>query len=367
MTAARTQTLEYAELASDIIGQPQVLSRVLPYVDVFKAHLAPEGRPAGVFLLLGPTGTGKTHFVEMLAKQLHGNSRHYLRVDCGEFQMDHEVAKLIGAPPGYLGHRETQPMFNQAKVRSFTSERCGAAIVLLDEVEKAAPSLAKLLLGIMDRGILRLGDNSEVNFDRAFIFMTSNVGADEILKAAGERLGFQEGDRQPITDEAIMKAARGALRKRFTPEFLNRIDEQIPFRLLEEDSLREIIAVLENNMEHHIISRLGAGSFSLRLEEPFIRSLLALHSPRWGAREIKRTLNRVVLVSAARMYVKKEIPAGATLVISGSVNEPEFTIAEATRIGSRAPSTAKKFVRLAAAKKPTYLGLDLDPEDLDQA
>src|ERR1700682_5926235 len=141
-------------LAQKLVGQPVAIAAVVPYVLMYRAMLAPEGRPAGVFLLLGPTGTGKTKTVEALAEVLHGSSKKVLKVDCGEFQMEHEVAKLIGAPPGYLGHRETQPMLSQQKLTSVTSDQCALSLVLFDEIEKAAPSLTRLLLGVLDKGIL---------------------------------------------------------------------------------------------------------------------------------------------------------------------------------------------------------------------
>src|SRR5271165_5391248 len=158
------------ELSEKVIGQPQALTQIVPYVQMHQAGLAPEGRPVGVFLLLGPTGTGKTRTVEVLAEALHGSDKTLLRVDCGEFQMDHEVAKLIGAPPGYLGHRETQPMLNQQKLNAATSESCDLAMVLFDEAEKAAPSMTRLLLGILDKAALRLGDGTTVNFEKTLSF-----------------------------------------------------------------------------------------------------------------------------------------------------------------------------------------------------
>ncbi len=143
------------------------MAQIVPYVQMHRAGLAAEGRPVGVFLLLGPTGTGKTRTVEALADALHGSEKSMLKVDCGEFQMEHEVAKLIGAPPGYLGHRETQPMLTQQKLSGVTSENSNLSLVLFDEIEKAAPSMTRLLLGVLDKAVLRLGDNTSVNFERS--------------------------------------------------------------------------------------------------------------------------------------------------------------------------------------------------------
>src|SRR6202161_4053585 len=178
-------------LSSKVVGQPNVINLIVPYIEMFQAGLAPENRPVGVFLLLGPTGTGKTRTVEALAEALHGSSKNVLKIDCGEFQMEHEVAKLIGAPPGYLGHRETQPMLSQQKLTSVTSDKSALSLVLFDEIEKEAPSLTRLLLGVLDWGILRLGDDSVVNVEKSLVFLTSNLGAGEMMDEISPDFGFQ--------------------------------------------------------------------------------------------------------------------------------------------------------------------------------
>src|SRR5450755_2774603 len=192
---SRKQSADPAEnliavLSQKVVGQPAATRVIVPYIQIYQAGLAPEGRPVGVFLLLGPTGTGKTKTVEALAEVLHGSEKNVLKVDCGEFQMEHEVAKLIGAPPGYLGHRETQPILTQQKLNSVTSEKCALSIVLFDEIEKAAPSMTRLLLGVLDKATLRLGDNTAVNFERTLIFLTSNIGARELRKEVLPDFGF---------------------------------------------------------------------------------------------------------------------------------------------------------------------------------
>src|SRR5229473_7197459 len=180
-----------AVLSRKVVGQPTATRVIVPYIQMFQAGLAPEGRPVGVFLLLGPTGTGKTKTIEALAEILHGSEKNLLKVDCGEFQMEHEVAKLIGAPPGYLGHRETQPMLTQQKLSAATSESSNLSLVLFDEIEKAAPSMTRLLLGVLDKAALRLGDNTTVNFERTLIFLTSNVGSRELRKELRPDFGFE--------------------------------------------------------------------------------------------------------------------------------------------------------------------------------
>src|SRR5260370_25135531 len=155
------------------------------------AGLGPEGRPVGVFLVVGPTGTGKTRTVEGVAQAVHGSEKHMLKVDCGEFQMEHEVAKLIGGPRGYLGHRETQPMLSQQKLNAVTSDKCSLSLVLFDEIEKAAASMTRLLLGVLDKAVLRLGDNATVSFERTIIFLTSNLGAEKMRKQLHPDFGFE--------------------------------------------------------------------------------------------------------------------------------------------------------------------------------
>ena len=209
-------------LAAKVVGQRNVIEAIIPAIEMFQAGLAPDRRPVGVFLLLGPTGTGKTRTVEALAEALHGSIRNMLKIDCGEFQMEHEVAKLIGAPPGYLGHRETQPMLTQQKLASVTSDECGLSIVLFDEIEKAAPSMARLLLGVLDRGVLRLGDNATVDFQNSIIFMTSNLGAREMMRAMNPSFGFQSGGFQSASSSAdpaakLRTISLHAVKRRFSP------------------------------------------------------------------------------------------------------------------------------------------------------
>src|SRR5271165_6928907 len=217
-------------LSRRVVGQPTATRLIVPYIQMFQAGLEPEGRPVGVFLLLGPTGTGKTKTVEALAEVVHGSPKKMLRVDCGEFQMDHEVAKLIGAPPGYLGHRETQPWLTQQKLNAATSESCDLALVLFDEAEKAAPSMTRLLLGILDKAALRLGDGTTVNFEKTLIFLTTNLGAQSMAKELNPDFGFESLQPNDSGHKHRLEAiGMRAVRKQFSPEFVNRIDAVITY------------------------------------------------------------------------------------------------------------------------------------------
>lgn len=291
-------------LASKVVGQATAVSSIVPYVQMYQAGLAPEGRPVGVFLLLGPSGTGKTRTVEALASVLHGSEKNVLRVDCGEYQMEHEVAKLIGAPPGYLGHRETQPMLTQVKLNAVTSERNSLSLVLLDEIEKAAPSMARLLLGVLDKASLRLGDNNTVNFERSMIFMTSNLGASEMLRALRPDFGFQSMVDQPVEDAAaaVERIGMNAVRKKFAPEFVNRIDAVLTYRPLGRDSLEAILEQQLAGLQAHITNRLAQRSFPLEISDAARNFLIERGtSTQYGARELKRTIHRQLIQPIAAM------------------------------------------------------------------
>ena len=213
-------------LSSRVVGQAHALEHIVPSIQLHLSGLAPEGRPVGVFLLLGPTGTGKTRTVEALAEVLHGDARSVIKIDCGEFQSEHEVAKLIGAPPGYVGHAQTEPRLNQLVLDETTSAECDLSLVLFDEIEKAAASLSQLLLGVLDKATLRLGDGGEVNFEKSLIFLTSNLGARDMVSELQPGLGFDTEVRHPGADLSahLERVGLRAVQRHFSPEFVNRID-----------------------------------------------------------------------------------------------------------------------------------------------
>src|SRR5260370_14450425 len=285
---------------------------------MFQAGLAPEGRPVGVFLLLGPTGTGKTKTVEALAEVIHGSEKNLLKVDCGEFQMEHEVAKLIGAPPGYLGHRETQPILTQQKLNSVTSEKSVLSIVLFDEIEKAAPSMTRLLLGVLDKAVLRVGDNTSVNFEKSLVFLTSNLGAREMLKEITPDFGFSAGmkrEKQDITGK-LQAIGLAAVRKKFSPEFVNRIDAVITYQPLDESSLAAILDHQIRQLQNHVNNRLGQRCFTIEVPDATRQFLLkAATSAQYAARELHRTIHRQLTQPLPTMVPPGQIAAGGRLRI----------------------------------------------------
>jgi ATP-dependent Clp protease ATP-binding subunit ClpA len=299
------------ELSDRVVGQPHALTQIVPYVQMHEAGLAPEGRPVGVFLLLGPTGTGKTRTVEVLAQALHGSEKSMLKVDCGEFQMEHEVAKLIGAPPGYLGHRETQPMLSQQKLNAVTSDKCNLSLVLFDEIEKAAPSMTRLLLGVLDKAVLRLGDNTSVSFERTIIFLTSNLGAEAMRKQLRPDFGFETMVSGPRDAKKLEGIGMNAVRRKFSPEFVNRIDSVITYRPLAAKALATIIDQQIEALEQHITNRLMERAFEIEVSDKARAFLLRKGtSEEYGARELKRTILRHVTQPLAAMVSGGAILAG---------------------------------------------------------
>lgn len=319
-----------ALLSQKVVGQPAAMKCIVPYIHMFQAGLSPEGRPAGVFLLLGPTGTGKTRTVEAIAEVLHGSAKHVLKIDCGEFQMEHEIAKLIGSPPGYLGHRETQPMLTQQQLNDMTSPRCALSIVLFDEIEKAAPSMTRLLLGILDKALLRLGDNSTVNFEKSLIFFTSNLGAQEMMKELQpDHIGFQRDTLRARADIAnkLESIALAAVRKRFSPEFVNRIDAVITYQPLDTEALGAILDQQLNELQRHVNTRLGARCFTLDVSPKSRHFLLRKGtSEEYGARELKRTIHRYLTQPLATLVASGQVEPGAHVKVELNVEEDRLII-----------------------------------------
>src|SRR5450432_1283402 len=330
-----------AVLSQKVVGQPAATKVIVPYIQMFQAGLAPEGRPVGVFLLLGPTGTGKTKTVEALADVLHGSEKNVLKVDCGEFQVEHEVAKLIGAPPGYLGHRETQPMLTQQKLNAVTSEKCSLSLVLFDEIEKAAPSMTRLLLGVLDKGLLRLGDNSTVNFEKSLVFLTSNLGAREMLREINPEFGFQSariGERADITSK-LQGIGLGAVRKRFSPEFVNRIDCIITYQPLTVESLSTILDQHIVDLQNHVNTRLANRSFTL--DVPFETRQFLLRkgtSAEYGARELNRTIHRHLTQPLATLVATNQVSPGARVLVEVAEGEEKLNIRALDSVGAAAPA-----------------------------
>src|SRR5271167_2142433 len=232
-------------LRRKIVGQDQAIEKVAEIYQMFLAGLNAPGRPVGNLLFLGPTGSGKTRVVEAVAEALFGDAKACIKIDCAEFQHSHEIAKLIGSPPGYLGHRETHPLLTQEALNQWHTEKLKLSILLFDEIEKASDALWQLLLGILDKATLTLGDNRRVDLSQCIIILTSNLGSSEMSNLVDGGLGFAQKAKQVDSslDEKIDRTAVDAARRKFTPEFMNRIDKVVAFKTLRPEHLEQILDI----------------------------------------------------------------------------------------------------------------------------
>jgi len=309
-----------ANLHKRIVGQDEAVDQIVNIYQTFLAGMNSPGRPIGNFLFLGPTGTGKTRLVEALAESMVGDASAVVKIDCAEFQHSHEIAKLIGSPPGYLGHRETHPLLSQEVLNQYHTDRFKVSFVLFDEIEKASDALWNLLLGIMDKGTLTLGDNRRVDFSRAMIFMTSNLGAAEMSSIIRPKLGFGAGEveRQRATGEVeagldvkINRAGLEAARRKFTPEFMNRLDRVIVFRPLGTVELKRILSIELNMLQERIFNSAQTTPFVFNLTEPAKDFLLAEGTDvKYGARHLKRTIERSLVHPLSNLIASGQIRNG---------------------------------------------------------
>lgn len=305
-------------LEKEVVGQPQAIASVIPFVQLYQAGLNPEGRPVGVVLLMGPTGVGKTETVEALAHILHGNRKQMLRIDCGEYQADHEVAKLIGAPPGYLGHGLTPAVMNQKKIKSLSSDESDIQIILFDEVEKASPAMTRLLLGVFDKASLKLGDGSDVNFENSLIFMTSNLGAKAMQKATTADFGLEMfWSKQSKAN--LHTIGTNAVKKAFTPEFINRIDSIVTYSPLNRESCGSILLHIMESFHKLAKSRMGLKAFNILVTNQAESEILDQGtSQEYGARELKRVFQRHVILPLSSLVENGQVPPQSTIVVDYS-------------------------------------------------
>src|SRR5246500_1828412 len=239
-------TIEFQNaLRSKIVGQDDGVQALVELFQVFTAGLNSPGRPVGNLLFLGPTGSGKTRIVEAAAEILFGSPRSVIKIDCAEFQHSHEIAKLIGSPPGYLGHRETHPLITQEALSANHTEKLKLSFLLFDEIEKASDALWQLLLGMLDKATLTLGDNRRVDLSQTVIFLTSNLGGQEISELMHGGIGFVRPAGKSATgiDQKVERAAVAAARRKFSPEFMNRLDKIVAFHPLGSRELDEVLEI----------------------------------------------------------------------------------------------------------------------------
>jgi ATP-dependent Clp protease ATP-binding subunit ClpB len=302
-----------SSLRRRIVGQDQAVEKVVEIYQMFLAGLNPPGRPVGNLLFLGPTGSGKTRVVEAMAESLFGDARACIKIDCAEFQHSHEIAKLIGSPPGYLGHRETHPLLTQEALNQWHTETLKLSILLFDEIEKASDSLWQLLLGILDKATLTLGDNRRVDLSQCIIIMTSNLGAGEMSNMVDGGLGFSKKATQvdAAFDDKISRAAVDAARRKFSPEFMNRIDKSVVFRTLRSEHLQQILEIELGMVQQRILMASAVNQFVFSCT-PKVKSFL-LHEgtdPKYGARHLKRAIERHIVFQLANLVATGQVKLG---------------------------------------------------------
>ncbi|HKG22573.1 MAG TPA: AAA family ATPase, partial [Blastocatellia bacterium] len=320
---------------------------------VFHAGMTNVSRPIGTMLFLGPTGSGKTHVVEAAAEMLFGDPNAVVKIDCAEFQHSHEIAKLIGSPPGYLGHRETSPLLSQENLDRFRTEEDPFTLVLFDEIEKASDSLWQLLLGVLDKGALTLGDNRKVDFSQALILMTSNLGAKELSELITGSIGFAPAKGAEMgesdLDQKIYRTALEAARRKFSPEFMNRIDKVVVFRSLRHEQLRGILDLELAAVQRRIDESLGE-DFSFKVSDRAKEFLLSEGIEyRYGARHLKRAIERFLVVPLANLSATGQVHLGDCIVIDTDSNAEKLAFYLDEAEGSKAVAALE--AAQATAKK----------------
>jgi len=318
-TGREAEALE-AGLCRMIVGQDEAIQQIVNIYQMYLTGMTPPSRPIGNFLFLGPTGSGKTRIVEATAEALVKNPRAVIKIDCAEFQHSHEIAKLIGSPPGYLGHRETHPLLSQEVLNQYHTETCKLSFVLFDEIEKASDALWNLLLGILDKGTLTLGDNRKVDFSRALIFMTSNLGASEMSALMSPRLGFavaataQESQNGIVDEKMNGKIARSgvdAARRKFTPEFMNRLDKVVTFHPLGAPELKKILDIELNMVQQRIFNTSPEKSFVFKASVEAKDFLLREGTDiKYGARHLKRAIERLLVQPMSNLIATDQVRGG---------------------------------------------------------
>ncbi len=331
----RAQEFE-EKLGARIVGQERAVRRMSGLYQIFLAGMNPPNRPVGTMLFLGPTGSGKTRVVEAAAEVLFGDQNAVIKIDCAEFQHSHEIAKLIGSPPGYLGHRETSPMLTQENLDRYHNEETKLSLLLFDEIEKASDSLWQLLLGILDKATLTLGDNRRVDFSKTMVVLTSNLGAREMSELISGGIGFApaKGAKNPNdteVDQKIYRTAVEAARRKFSPEFMNRIDKVVVFRSLKEHHLRQILELELAAVQERIMRSAGT-KFVFQCSDTAKTMLLEEGIDfKYGARHLKRSIERFLVYPLSNLVATEQVGLGDLVYVD--LNEQNKRLVFSKRSG----------------------------------
>jgi ATP-dependent Clp protease ATP-binding subunit ClpB len=326
-TGRQARNLE-EELRHLIVGQEEAIDQIVRTYQTHLAGLSPICRPVGNFLFLGPTGSGKTRIVEATAESLLDNPRAVVKIDCGEFQHSHEIAKLIGSPPGYLGHRETHALLSQEVLNQHHTDKVKLSFVLFDEIEKASDVLWNLLLGILDKGVLTLGDNSKVDFSSTMVFLTSNLGATEISSLVSPKLGFhvpssEDTGRGEKLSAQVSRIGIAAARRKFTPEFINRLDKIVVFKSLGTEELRRILDIELEMVQERIRTAAATNPFLIDVTQRARNFLLTEGTDfQYGARPLKRAIERLLVQPLSNLMATSQIHHGDRIRVTHKDGSP---------------------------------------------
>jgi ATP-dependent Clp protease ATP-binding subunit ClpB len=327
-TIRSTDTRDFqGALRAKIVGQEEGVQALVDLYQVFCAGLNSPGRPVGNLLFLGPTGSGKTRIVEAAAEILFQDARAVIKVDCAEFQHSHEIAKLIGSPPGYLGHRETHPLITQEELAKSHTEKLKLSFLLFDEIEKASDALWQLLLGMLDKATLTLGDNRRVDLSQTVIFLTSNLGGGEITELMNGGMGFVQPADKPSNglDQKVERTAVEAARRKFSPEFMNRLDKVVCFHPLKREQLQEVLDIELGQVQQRVLET-AKGQFLFRVTGPGKEFLLQEGTDqRYGARHLKRAIERHVVYPLANLLATEQIHLGDLVCIDWDRDQDRLT------------------------------------------
>lgn len=308
------------KLSAQIVGQERAVRRMSGLFQIYLAGMNNPTRPIGTMLFLGPTGSGKTRVVEAASDTLFAEPHSVVKIDCAEFQHSHEIAKLIGSPPGYLGHRETSPMLTQENLDKAHTDDTKLTFVLFDEIEKASDSLWQLLLGILDKATLTLGDNRRVDFSKTIVIMTSNLGAREMSEMISGGIGFAPGktgkaQEDNEIDTKIYRTALEAAKRKFSPEFMNRIDKVVVFRSLKEHHLRRILDIELSQVQQRITESAGT-KFIFECSDEAKEFLLAEGIDlKYGARHLKRSIERFLVYPLSNLVATGQVETGDFVMV----------------------------------------------------
>lgn len=314
-------------LRSKIVGQDEGVQALVDLYQVFRAGLNSPGRPVGNLLFLGPTGSGKTRLVEAAAEILFGDAKAVTKIDCAEFQHSHEIAKLIGSPPGYLGHRETHPLITQEALATHHTEDLKLSFLLFDEIEKASDALWQLLLGMLDKATLTLGDNRRVDLSSTVIFLTSNLGGGEISELMDGGYGFIKSSDKSTEglDQKVQRTAAEAARRKFSPEFMNRLDRLVVFHPLQREQLQLVLDIELGNVQKRVLET-AKRQFLFRATSAARDFLLQEGTDqRYGARHLKRAIERHVVYPLANLLATEQVSLGDMVRIDWDGEHKQLT------------------------------------------